>query len=330
MAYVLYDDGFDSHPKVLEALAHDPGSITLHVLCNLWTAKTTTPGVVTLGAVVAKAGSKTRGLKWARVLVAVGLWHAAGHACDACPQPPQDGYVFHDYGDWNPNVVAKAGQREELSRTRAEAGRKGAEARWRNGSNGSPKPPRPSRKGGNPDGKPDGNSVANPGFANGNGWQADGNPVATGWQVDAPSTEVQGSGQLDHSPPGSNAGVRDIERPRMPQRTPAQRLVAKYGDGVRFADVSRAIKVLGEALDQGIPERLLDGAVGVLITEQRACTHEALRIAMLKAEGNWGPAVGPPKPGNPYLDDLRTRAVAAGDSDTPLLWAVPTPPALEA
>lgn len=32
-------------------------------------------------------------------LVEVNLWHAAGHKCKRCPQPPKGGWVFHDWED---------------------------------------------------------------------------------------------------------------------------------------------------------------------------------------------------------------------------------------
>lgn len=44
-----------------------------------------------------------QGRKHAAELVKAGLWHGAGHACPDCPQPedPQ-GWVFHDWGDFQP------------------------------------------------------------------------------------------------------------------------------------------------------------------------------------------------------------------------------------
>lgn len=123
--WVRYDDGFHNHPKTLEAVAIDPGSISLHLLCNTWQADNGTDGVVTLGAVISKAGTRARGLKWARILVAAGLWHAEGHGCDRCAQPPKGGYVFHDIADYS-----SAKRDAEITEKRREAGRKGAAARW--------------------------------------------------------------------------------------------------------------------------------------------------------------------------------------------------------
>lgn len=121
MTWVRYDDAFHSHPKVLEAKAQDPGCIALHLLCNTWSADSGMAGIVTLGAVVSQAGTKQRGVKWARILVDVGLWHAEGHDCGRCAQPPPTGYVVHDFDVYNSR---------EKRRKNAEAGRRGAEARW--------------------------------------------------------------------------------------------------------------------------------------------------------------------------------------------------------
>lgn len=38
----------------------------------------------------------------ARRLVDVVLWHVAGHDCDACPQPPKGGWVFHEWTEHGP------------------------------------------------------------------------------------------------------------------------------------------------------------------------------------------------------------------------------------
>lgn len=49
-------------------------------------------------------------------LIAAGLWHPAGHDCDACDQPADDAWVIHGWGDY---------QEKTISEKRAEAGRKG-------------------------------------------------------------------------------------------------------------------------------------------------------------------------------------------------------------
>jgi hypothetical protein len=241
MSYVLYDDRFDEHPKTLEAMAADPGAIALHLLCNTWTAKTSTPGVVPLAAVVAKAGGKARGLRWARILVAANLWHAAGHTCDhGCPQPPADGFVVHDFADQNGQVLEKAGRREGLSRVRSEAGRRGATARWANG-------------------KVDGKTPAD--ASNGHSkpmagrWQPHGNRMATdvanGWQPDAPPAPTPGT-HVSEYPPGSHAPARGIEPNqggRMTDLVDQVRAVRPFWNPAAVADAARACAEAGRDYD---------------------------------------------------------------------------------
>ena len=77
-------------------------------------------------------------------LVEAGLW-------DSKPDGKKTGYVFHDWEIYQPSSVATKEKRDEVSRKRAEAGRRGAEKRW-------------SQTDGKPDGKlpsaADGNEIA--------------------------------------------------------------------------------------------------------------------------------------------------------------------------
>jgi hypothetical protein len=140
--------------------------------------------------------------------------------------------------------------------------------------------------------------------------------------------EGKGSSTYERAPVASvDAG----EATTGTDRTPAQHLAARYGAGVKLTDHGRALRVLGEAIAAGYAPALLEAAVDVLIAEQRACTLDTLRIALLSAPGNWGPPAGrPSRPGNPYLDDLRAAAAASGADAARVLWPVPDPPALEA
>lgn len=130
MPFVLYDDQFPHHPKVVKVKVRDRAALTLHLLCGTWSAATATPGIVTEDATIEQAGSKPRAKKWASVLVDADLWHAPGHDCPRCPQITT-GYVVHDWTD-NGNIGAEevARRREEISRKRSAAGAKGAAARW--------------------------------------------------------------------------------------------------------------------------------------------------------------------------------------------------------
>lgn len=121
MPWVRYDDQFPKHRKVLEVKAVDRTALTLHLLCETWSASTSTPGLVSDAAAIEEAGGKARAKRWAKVLVEADLWHAPGHDCPRCPQIDK-GYVIHDYPIYNPH--------EELAAKRSDAGKKGAAARW--------------------------------------------------------------------------------------------------------------------------------------------------------------------------------------------------------
>jgi len=110
------DDGFDDHPKVL-ALLEEEGGVTavgLWALCFAYANRVTrrrgkTPGLIPTSLPRRYCGPAGREL--AALLVKVGLW-------DEHP----DGWLFHDFADYLPS--------EDTSSKRAEAGRRGAAARW--------------------------------------------------------------------------------------------------------------------------------------------------------------------------------------------------------
>lgn len=127
MPWVKYDDGFSDHPKTLEVRSHGLEAVGLHVLCGTWSAKTSRPGYVPEGAVIAMAGgNKAKAKKLAGQLVAARMWHLQGHECSECAQPEPGEYVVHDWAHYNPTGSTN----EALSAARSEAGRKGAEKRW--------------------------------------------------------------------------------------------------------------------------------------------------------------------------------------------------------
>lgn len=140
--WVKLDDGFFLHPKA-QAAGKDGRALFIAALC--WSAGQLTDGVIpksSVPVIAAMAGVKP---SEAKRLVAAGLWHDHG-----------DHYEIHAYLEYQPSGSTMRAKRDELSAQRAEAGRRGAESRWR-------------------DGKPHGNSMAN-GMAN--AWQDDGKPMA--------------------------------------------------------------------------------------------------------------------------------------------------------
>lgn len=136
MAWVRYDDNFDSNAKVTAVIAEDPGAIGLHALANTWTNRSATPGFVPAHQPGVLLCDRSLGLKWASQLVRAGLWHERGQECDRCREYYADlpaslvGYVFHDAKDYRPPDRERQtpGTPAEISKKRQEAGRRGGRA----------------------------------------------------------------------------------------------------------------------------------------------------------------------------------------------------------
>lgn len=115
MAWVRLDDLMPEHPKVLKA---GPLAAWLHVCALAYCNRHLTDGRIPAGKVGALADLDEFGTTCrdqADRLVKAGMWGRTA-----------DGFVIHDYHDFQPS-------REEVEERRAKrsaAGRKGAEARW--------------------------------------------------------------------------------------------------------------------------------------------------------------------------------------------------------
>jgi hypothetical protein len=117
MGWGRIDDRFDDHQKVIDLLEYEQGAaaVGLWTLCFTWAHRSTrkpgkTPGLIPASLprrYVGPAGRELAGL-----LVKVGLWEERG----------EDGWLFHDFDKYLPT--------EQTRDARAEAGRKGAAARW--------------------------------------------------------------------------------------------------------------------------------------------------------------------------------------------------------
>lgn len=111
---------FDEHPKVLALLDEEDqadafAAITLWTLCFTWAQRNTrrrgkTPGLLPSGLPRKQIGPVGR--EAAKTLVKHGLWDEASDG----------GWMIHDFADYLPDKETRA--------ARAEAGRRGAEARW--------------------------------------------------------------------------------------------------------------------------------------------------------------------------------------------------------
>lgn len=118
MAWFKVDDGFYSSRKVLSI----PRGLRLECIglwtvAGAWSSKEMTDGKVP-EYVLEELGARTAVVK---KLVEVGLWIERDKL-----------YEFHDWRDYQPTKEEVLERRQKVSKSRAEAGRKGAAARWQN------------------------------------------------------------------------------------------------------------------------------------------------------------------------------------------------------
>ena len=115
MPFLNLDDNFADHPKV-DALTD--GAFRLHVAGLCYASKHTTDGHIP----VERVGRLTPTYRKQHLaeLLNRGLW-----------RPADAGYSIHDYLDWNRSREQIESDRARLKKVRSEAGKKGAQARWR-------------------------------------------------------------------------------------------------------------------------------------------------------------------------------------------------------
>jgi hypothetical protein len=122
MPWFQVDDGFPGHPKVA-GIRRGPTrerAAGLWVLAGAWSSKYLTEGAIPRHQVEELGCTKAS----AQSLVEAGLWHANGHDCDECPQPPPGGYQFHN---WTQSNMSKEQALDRKSKRQA-AGAKGGKA----------------------------------------------------------------------------------------------------------------------------------------------------------------------------------------------------------
>lgn len=150
------DDSFFSNPKT--AMLSD-GATALWLRSGSWSAQQLTDGFIPARMVPMFRGSDDS----VRELCDVGLWER---------DDERDGYWFHDWSDYQPDGE----EVDALRRKRSEAGKRGADRRWKrktvdeNGKNG---------KNGKTYGKCHGKPMAN-------AWQTDGKSMANSCPVPVP------------------------------------------------------------------------------------------------------------------------------------------------
>lgn len=120
MPFFPVDDDFNTHPKLVGIRRGAPRerAAGLWGIAGSWCAKWLTGGAIS-GEQIEELGC-TRAS--AEALVAAGLWHAHGHACPLCPQPPVGGYQFHEWSAPGRNPT-----REQVLERRAKKAAAGAQ-----------------------------------------------------------------------------------------------------------------------------------------------------------------------------------------------------------
>lgn len=147
MAWVRYDDHFDTNPKVTGVVFEEPGALSLHLLANTWTAKQKWPGYVPAHQPATLLCDRELGARWAAALVRFGLWHERGNECADCAEDyahlPESaaGYVFHHAKEYRAPARDRLtpGTPPDLSEKRREAGRKGGRVSADRRKQGEPK-----------------------------------------------------------------------------------------------------------------------------------------------------------------------------------------------
>lgn len=122
MTWHLTDDAFYDHPKVRAIPRRRRlAAVGLWALAAGYTSRHLTDGHLNESLIEDLTGTPAV----AADLVAVGLWHTAGHDCQACP-PLEAGYLFHDWREWNASRADVETKRESA----AVEGLRGNHKRW--------------------------------------------------------------------------------------------------------------------------------------------------------------------------------------------------------
>ena len=174
------DDSFFSNPKT--AMLSD-GATALWLRSGSWSAQQLTDGFIPARMVPMFRGSDDS----VRELCDVGLWER---------DDERDGYRFHDWSDYQPDGE----EVDALRRKRSEAGKRGADRRWKrktvdeNGKNG---------KNGKTYGKCHGKPMAN-------AWQTDGKSMANSCPVPVPVPVPDKKEKEEYSSSFSKEIVKDF------------------------------------------------------------------------------------------------------------------------
>lgn len=89
----------DLADSVLDGDLRGPAAGFLWLMAGADCQATLSDGVVTRSQIARLLPDAGLAIELASILVGVGLWHDHGHDCPRCAQPPQGGWIFHDWWD---------------------------------------------------------------------------------------------------------------------------------------------------------------------------------------------------------------------------------------
>ena len=119
MPWFKVDDQLAFHQKTVIA---GNEAIGLWVRAGAWSAAQLTDGFIPKGVAEAMANQEV-----CHRLLSANLWTEV-----------ENGYQFHDWSEFQPSAKKERERRDEIKRSRSEAGKRGAEARWGNKSDSKP------------------------------------------------------------------------------------------------------------------------------------------------------------------------------------------------
>jgi hypothetical protein len=102
VAWARLDDGFYDHPKITRVWRRCPGAVGLHARVIAYCARHETDGHILAEIVTGLSPLQRDREAQVKALIEEGLWYQG-----------EDGFVIHDYLDYNPS-------REQINHKRAE------------------------------------------------------------------------------------------------------------------------------------------------------------------------------------------------------------------
>jgi len=102
MAFFQVDDKFHANRKVMSMIDEEGPSkagqaVMLWTLAGSLSRDAGLDGVITLAHGARLITDRAATKRAAALLVKHGLWHAPGHDCEKCPQPPDGAWIFHEW-----------------------------------------------------------------------------------------------------------------------------------------------------------------------------------------------------------------------------------------